>query len=145
MLRLVRAVACEIHEHWLDGQHYRSMNLLDPAASPSVSPVAYYPCSFFIPEPNVHTIPYTIGCIYGADTFWLIPAFIGNSYCNGVLVDIQSNVSCETILHGSSSVILCALHGAYVNSFRIRVTHVLNTWRPFHHDLVLRAWLPPFF
>lgn len=39
-LRLVRAVACEIHEHWLDEQPYLSMNLLDPAVSPSVSQVA---------------------------------------------------------------------------------------------------------
>ena len=39
-LRLSRAVACEIHEHWMDEQPYLSMNLLDAAISPSVSQVA---------------------------------------------------------------------------------------------------------
>ena len=39
-LRLSRAVACEIHEHWLSEQPYLSMNLLDSSTSPSVSQVA---------------------------------------------------------------------------------------------------------
>ena len=59
MLRRIRAVVCEMHENWLDEQPYLSMNLLDTPNSPSVSQVAQYPCSLFIPEPNLHTIPYT--------------------------------------------------------------------------------------
>ena len=40
MLRRIRAVACEIDEHWLDEQPYLYMNLLDTPNSPSVSQVA---------------------------------------------------------------------------------------------------------
>ena len=40
LLRLSRAVACEIHEQWMDDQPYLSMNLLEGAISLSVSQVA---------------------------------------------------------------------------------------------------------
>lgn len=39
-IRLSRAVACEIHELWIDDQPYLSMTLLDSFISPSVAQVA---------------------------------------------------------------------------------------------------------